>query len=76
MGYFKSPAGYEEGGSLNVDRTIEWLLEGPAWIQYRTHRDLFYQPDDQTSVQAARDQMLRDPQIAKRILERVNLNHV
>jgi len=42
---------------------IEWLLEGPPWVQYRTRLDLLGQPDAHPQVLAARDSMLAHPQM-------------
>ncbi|MDE3090930.1 MAG: hypothetical protein KGJ80_16270, partial [Chloroflexota bacterium] len=41
----------------------DWLLEGPAWVQYRTRVDLLEQKEDHPDVRAARQAMLADPQI-------------
>lgn len=48
---------------------IEWLLQGPAWIAYRTRRDLLLQPESDPAVREARSQMLADPQIQGLITE-------
>jgi hypothetical protein len=48
---------------------IDWLLSGPAWIQYRTRRDLLNQADDIPEVIVARQAMLADPQIQAIIAE-------
>jgi hypothetical protein len=40
-----------------------WLLEGPAWVQYRTRLDLLGQPETDPEARAARTAMLADPQI-------------
>jgi len=42
---------------------IDWLLEGPSWIAYRTRRDLLNQPEDDVDVRATRQAMLKDPLI-------------
>ena len=41
----------------------DWLLEGPAWVQYRTRLDLLKQKESDPRVRAARQAMLADPQI-------------
>jgi hypothetical protein len=46
-----------------MNELIEWLLEGPAWVQYRTRLDLLKQPEDHPQVVAARKAMLADPQV-------------
>ena len=35
-------------------QTVEWLLQGEAWIQYRTRVDLLGQDDADPQVRAAR----------------------
>jgi hypothetical protein len=42
---------------------VEWLLEGPGWIEYRTRLDLLGQSRDDDAAQAARDRMLADAQV-------------
>jgi len=42
---------------------IDWLLEGPPWVQYRTRVDLLGQPEDHPQVLAARQAMLAHPQV-------------
>ncbi|MBI4790838.1 MAG: hypothetical protein HY782_27730 [Chloroflexi bacterium] len=46
-----------------MDTTIEWLLEGPPWVQYRTRVDLLNQPEKNADVRAARAAMLAHPQV-------------
>jgi len=46
-----------------MDQLVEWLLEGPAWVQYRTRLDLLNQAEDEPPVLAARQAMLADPQV-------------
>jgi hypothetical protein len=41
----------------------QWLLEGPAWVEYSARRDLLHQPETAAEVKAARQAMLDDPQI-------------
>jgi len=41
----------------------DWLLQGPAWVQYRTRVDLLAQPEDRQEVRAARQAMLGDAQV-------------
>ena len=52
-----------------MNAPIEWLLEGPAWVEYRTRCDLLNQAKDEPSLQAARNSMLTDPQIQSLITE-------
>jgi hypothetical protein len=46
-----------------------WLLSGPAWVRYRTYRDMLGQPEAAAPVQAARAEMLADPQIQALVAE-------
>jgi len=41
----------------------QWLLEGDAWIQYRTRIDLLGQSRDDAEVRQAHQAMLEDPKI-------------
>ena len=45
------------------DKTIEWLLQGEAWIEYRTRLDLLGQTEQDKQVVAARKAMLADEKI-------------
>ena len=44
-------------------KTIDWLLQGEPWIEYRTRVDLLEQPGSDPQVIAARKAMLADPKI-------------
>ena len=46
-----------------MDKTIEWLLQGEAWIEYRTRVELLEQPETDPQVSAARKKMLADLKI-------------
>lgn len=46
-----------------MNGVASWLLAGPAWVQYRTRRDLLDQPENDPLVAAARQAMLADPQV-------------
>jgi hypothetical protein len=48
---------------------LEWLMDGPAWVRYRCLKDLLEMGEDTESVQAARKEMLSDPQILKLIID-------
>jgi hypothetical protein len=50
-------------------QTIEWLLEGDAWIQYRTRVDLLGQDEADPQVRAARKAMLADAKIQSLLAE-------
>ncbi len=46
-----------------MDKLVEWLLEGPPWVQYRTRIDLLDQPESNSEVAANRQAMLEHPKI-------------
>jgi len=48
---------------------IDWLLEGEAWIEYRTRIDLLEQPEDDPQVKLVRQAMLADPRVQGLIAE-------
>ncbi|MCK6539450.1 MAG: hypothetical protein L6Q26_05275 [Anaerolineales bacterium] len=50
-------------------RTIEWLLQGEPWIEYRTRVDLLEQPETDPQVCAARRKMLADPKVKALLTE-------
>jgi hypothetical protein len=50
-------------------KTVEWLLQGDAWIQYRTRVDLLGQAETDPQVSAARKAMLADPKIQSLLAE-------
>jgi hypothetical protein len=52
-----------------MDELIEWLLEGPPWVQYRTRLDLLNEPEDSPRVLAARQEMIAHPQIQTLVSE-------
>ncbi len=45
------------------DRTTEWLLQGDAWIQYRTRVELLGQAETDPQVNSAREAMLADAKV-------------
>jgi hypothetical protein len=51
------------------DKTIQWLLQGEPWVEYRTRLDLLGQPDSDPRVSAARKAMLADPRIKTLLAE-------
>lgn len=51
------------------DKIIEWLLQGEAWIEYRTRVDLLEQTETNPQVSAARKKMLADPKIQSLLAE-------
>lgn len=46
-----------------MEKTSNWLLDGPGWIRYRCLIDLMGIPRTDSRVAEARDRMTRDPQI-------------
>lgn len=51
------------------EKTIEWLLQGEPWIQYRTRLDLLDQPENDAQVITARKAMLADSKIQALLTE-------
>ena len=51
------------------DKTIEWLLQGEPWLEYRTRLDLLGQSDTDPVVRAARQAMLADPKVKALLAE-------
>lgn len=45
------------------EQTIEWLLQGEPWVEYRTRLDLLGQPESDPRVTKSRQAMLSDPKI-------------
>jgi hypothetical protein len=46
---------------------VDWLLQGPAWIRYRTRIDLLGEKETSSAAASDRKEMLRDRQIAELI---------
>jgi hypothetical protein len=46
-----------------MEKVVPWLLEGPAWVQFRTRVDLLGQSESEAEVRAARKAMLADSQV-------------
>jgi hypothetical protein len=46
-----------------AEGTIQWLLEGPAWVRFRTLRELMNQPDGHPEVLTTRKELLQDGQV-------------
>jgi hypothetical protein len=51
------------------EKTIEWLLQGEPWVEYRTRVDLLEQPESDPQVIAARKAMLADSKIKSLLTE-------
>jgi len=47
----------------NLTKLTDWLLDGPAWVQFRARIDLLGQAETDQEVIAARKAMLADPQV-------------
>ena len=52
-----------------MDTPVQWLLEGPPWVGYRTRLDLLGQAEDDSQVVMARRGMLSDPQVQTLVTE-------
>jgi hypothetical protein len=52
-----------------MNKTIEWLLDGPPWVRYRTRRDLLEQSESDPAIVADRQAMLAHPQIQALLVE-------
>ncbi len=65
----ESPSGRVDDMKNN---NIEWLLEGDAWVVYRTRRELLDQPEAEPAVRAARKSMLADPKVQTLLVELEN----
>lgn len=52
-----------------MDKTTQWLVDGPAWVEYRTRKDLLGQPEDEPGVIKARQACLAHPQVQGLITE-------
>ena len=50
-------------------KTVEWLLQGEAWVQYQTRVDLLGQAKTNPQVSAARKTMLSDSKIQSLLTE-------
>ena len=48
---------------------IDWLLEGPPWIEYRTRCDLLRQCEEDPQVKSARKSMLENAQVQNLVAE-------
>ncbi len=52
-----------------MDPTVQWLLTGPGWIEYRTRLDLLGETDQAPDARVARQAMLDDPQVKSLLAE-------
>jgi len=48
---------------------VNWLLEGPTWVQYRTRLDLLGEAEDSPGVSTVRQAMLADASIQRMVRE-------
>jgi hypothetical protein len=51
------------------DKTVDWLLQGEPWVEYRTRVDLLEQPESDPQVIAARKAMLSEPKVQALLAE-------
>jgi hypothetical protein len=54
---------------MSMNKAVNWLLEGPPWVQYRTRIDLLGQDENEPEVIAAKRVMLTSPAIKALISE-------
>jgi hypothetical protein len=54
------------------DKTIDWLLQGSPWVEYRTRVELLEQSESHPQVSAARKAMLADPKIKTLLAELID----
>lgn len=47
----------------NLNQAYEWMMSGPAWVRYNYLKNILGKDEKDSSVQAARKEMLHDPQI-------------
>lgn len=50
-------------------QTIEWLLQGEPWVEYRTRVELLGQKEDDSQVRTARKKMMADSKIKTLLAE-------
>ena len=53
-----------------MNQPIDWLLNGPPWVEYRARVELLGQPEDHPEVHHAREAMLAHPQV-RRLMDEV-----
>ena len=51
---------------------VDWLLQGPAWVEYRTRCDLMAEPANDPQVSNARSRMLADAPVQALVAELSN----
>lgn len=55
-----------------MNKSLDWLLAGDVFIEYRTRLDLLGQSDDDAEVKDAKKRMLEDPKIKQLLSELQN----
>src|SRR5512141_1562323 len=65
----RGDADKNSGARLIMTATIDWLLDGPPWVQYCTRLDLLGQTDRSAEVKAARQALLAHPQVQALVSE-------
>jgi len=53
----------------NLDQAYDWMMSGPAWIRYNYLKDVLGRSEEDSSMRAARREVLQDPQVLRLILE-------
>ena len=48
---------------------VQWLMEGPSWVRYRTLVDLLGRGEDDGAVCSSRDDVISDPAILKLVTD-------
>lgn len=56
----------------DMNRTIEWLLEGDPWVVYKTRIDLLHQNENDSKVIKAHTDMINHPKIQSLLIELKN----
>jgi hypothetical protein len=56
----------------DMNRTIEWLLEGDPWVVYKTRIDLLHQNENNSKVIKAHTDMINNPKIQSLLIELKN----
>ena len=52
-----------------MENVLDWLLQGPPWVEYRTRLDLLGQAENEAAVSDARRRMVAHPQVQELLAE-------
>ncbi len=55
--------------AIVLTHSIDWLMSGPPWVQYRTRLDLLGETERSKNVKAARQALLAHPQVQALLTE-------